>query len=445
MEIKISRPAEKAIEILENAGFEAYIVGGCVRDSLLGITPSDFDITTSATPKETEKAFEGLRLIETGLKHGTVTVLIDNEPIEITTFRTEEGYRDGRHPDKVEFTRTLSDDLIRRDFTFNAVAYSPKVGLFDITGGVDDLKNNTLRAVGDPKKRFSEDGLRILRALRFASVYGFIIEEDTARAIHECVEMLRALSGERIFSELKKLLCGKNVFRILTEYPDVICKIIPELAPAVGFDQKNPHHIYDIYTHTAKTVECIKPAPTLRLAALLHDVGKPSTFTEIDGIGHFYGHGEKSVEIAENVLRRLKSDSKTINDVKILIKHHDPVIKIDRTSILRKMRRLGCDTLSDLLELKSADNLAQSPDCHARLDDYQTIREIMEALIAEDACLSLKTLDINGNDLISLGFKEGKAVGQTLTTLLEAVESGKVQNERTALLEYAKLIFQHLR
>ncbi len=441
--IKLSNQAEKALEILDSAGYEAYIVGGSVRDSLLGIPPSDFDITTSAMPDETERAFSGCKFIETGLKHGTVTVLIDGEPIEITTFRTESTYADGRHPDSVNFTRTLADDLTRRDFTVNALAYSPKTGLVDICGGESDLENNILRAVGDPEKRFTEDGLRILRALRFSSVYGFNIEPETSKAIKKCVKMLEKLSSERIFSELKKLLCGKFVFKILTEYPDVICTVIPELAPSVGFDQKNPHHIYDIYTHTAKAVEMIKPEPALRLAALLHDVGKPETFSEVNGVGHFYGHGERSVELSEIILKRLKCDNKTLKTVTMLIKHHDPVIQAERSAVQKKMRKLTPELMYDLLELKSADNLAQSPDCFSRLGEYQKIRDIMAGLIAENACFSLKNLSLNGDDLKSLGFPIGKELGQALKKLLEAVENGEIPNEKGALTEYALKILQN--
>ncbi len=438
MTINLSPNAEKALNILNSAGYEAYIVGGCVRDSLLGLTPADFDITTSAFPEEAELIFKDFRLIKTGLKHGTVTILINGEPIEITTFRTEGNYTDGRRPDNVAFTRSLNEDLIRRDFTANAIAYSPKTGIVDICGGVEDLKNNILRAVGDPYKRFSEDGLRILRALRFSSIYAFEIDPKTAKAIHSCTEMLEKLSAERIFAELKKLLCGKNVFKTLTDFTDVICKVIPEFAPAVGFDQKNPHHIYDVYTHTAKAVENISPKPSLRISALLHDIGKPYVYSEIDGVGHFYGHAQESMRLAEVILKRLKCDNKTSNTVLTLIKHHDAVISIDRSAIQKKMRKLTPEMLYDLLELKSADNLAQSPDCFSRLEEYQKIRSIMGSLIAENACFSIKDLSVNGDDLIQMDIPKGREIGKTLSALLEAVESGTVKNERTALLDYIK-------
>ncbi len=443
--INLSPQAEKVLDILNSAGFEAYIIGGSVRDALLGLTPSDFDITTSATPNETETVFSGHKLIETGLKHGTVTVLIDGEPIEITTFRTEGNYADGRHPDNVSFTRSLKDDVLRRDFTVNALAYTPKSGLIDLTGGEEDLKNNILRAVGNAETRFTEDGLRILRALRFSSVYGFQIHPETSKAIHTCIKMLEKLSAERIFFELKKLLCGKNVFKILTEYPDVICTVIPELAPSVGFEQNNPHHIYDVYTHTARSVEQIKAAPHLRLAALLHDIGKPYTYSEENGVGHFYGHGEKSVELAETVLKRLKSDTRTLKAVSLLIKHHDPVIPTEKTAIQRKMRRLTPEVLYDLLELKGADNLAQAPDCHSRLDDYAEIRKIMAELIAENACFSLKHLALNGDDLISLGIPKGKDIGLILSAMLDKVTGGELQNTKSALEKYALEYYNELK
>ncbi len=438
MRIEISKNSEKALEILHNAGHEAYIVGGSVRDALLGLTPGDYDITTSATPEETEKAFEGYRFIETGLKHGTVTVLIAHEPIEITTFRTETTYADGRHPDTVSFTRSLSEDLIRRDLTVNAIAYSHETGVIDICGGLADIEAKLIRAVGDPYERFHEDGLRVLRALRFASVYGFGIETITARAIHDSAEMLEKISPERIFVELKKLLCGKNVFSVLTEFSDIICKIIPELSPSVGFEQNNPHHIYDVYTHTAKAVELSPNNVTVRLAALLHDAGKPETYSEKNGIGHFYGHSEASMRVAEAVLLRLRSDTKTLKRVLTLIKHHDPVITVEEKAVRKKMRILTPEVLNELLDLKSADNLAQSPDCAVRLSEYAEIRKIMEKLIAENACFSLRDLKINGDDLKAIGIPEGKKIGITLKFLFEAVESGDLPNDREALIAKAR-------
>ena len=278
-----------ALDRLEAAGWEAFVVGGAVRDALRGCAAGDWDITTNAEPEQVERVFSGERLIETGLRHGTVTVLLDGLPLEITTYRVDGGYSDHRRPDSVTFTRSLRDDLLRRDFTMNALAYNPQTGLVDICGGAEDLARGVVRCVGEPERRFREDGLRILRALRFASVLGFTIEPETAAAIHRCAELLRYLAAERVLSELTKLLCGQNAGAVLREFSDVLAVPIPELRPMFGFAQHNPHHDRDVWQHTVAVVEHIPPEPVLRWAALLHDVGKPPCFSLADAGRQEYG------------------------------------------------------------------------------------------------------------------------------------------------------------
>lgn len=434
MKLELSGEAKEAIAVLKSRGYRAYAVGGCVRDLLLSETPNDFDITTSARPEETLAAFSCYKTIETGLKHGTVTVLINGQPLEITTFRTEGEYKDNRRPESVGFSRNIEDDLCRRDFTVNAMAYSDEDGLIDLYGGADDLKNGVIRTVGDADTRFNEDALRILRAFRFASQKSFTIAPATAESALSNLHLLKNLSAERVFSELQKLLLGKDAERIMLAYPSVICAIIPELSDTVGFDQCNPHHIYDIYTHTVKAVCACPFDARLRLAALLHDVGKPQTFTISEGVGHFYGHSEKSVEIAETALERLKADNATKKTVLTLIKYHDPVIPPEERTVKRYMNRLTPEVLSLLLDLKSADNLAQSPDCASRLETYAEIRRIMKEITEKDDCFSKRQLKVNGDDLIALGIPRGKEIGRILDFLLDEVTSCRVPNERSALL-----------
>ena len=437
--INMPRSASIALETLRRHGFCAYIVGGCVRDALRGAEPSDYDITTSALPEETEKAFEGYRIIETGLSHGTVTVLIEGVPIEITTFRIDGEYEDHRRPKEVTFTRSIDEDLARRDFTVNAMAYSPETGLTDLFGGRRDLSDGIIRAVGDPDRRFEEDALRILRAMRFASVLDFEIERETAFAMRRRMGLLGSISAERINTELSKLLLGRGCERILTEYGDILGAVIPEIIPAFGFDQRNPHHAYDVYIHTVKCVVACPPDRNIRMAALLHDIGKPDTFSVgEDGVGHFYGHSDRSLELAVTVLDRLRFDNASKNEILTLIRWHDPVIEESEAAVGRWMRRLGVETLKKLLCLKAADNTAQAKECHGRLQSYERIRGIIDRLVERDACLSLRHLAVKGGDLISVGFRTGKRLGEALDILLDAVISGELPNEREALLDYAR-------
>ena len=430
---------ELVLRRLHDAGYEAYIVGGCVRDSLLGLVPQDYDVTTSALPEEVEAVFADYSVIETGLKHGTVTVLIDHIPVEITTFRTESVYSDHRHPDQVAFTRNLREDAARRDFTMNAMAYCEETGLMDYFGGQEDLKAGVIRCVGVAEERFREDALRILRALRFSARFGFRIEEKTAKAAHDCRELLRFVSAERIASELVKILCGKYAKQIILEFPDVLGVVIPELIPMVGYDQRNPHHCFDLLTHTAITVAEVPPVPTLRLAALLHDIGKPACFfTDEKGIGHYYGHPEVSADLAEEILRRLKLDNATRKTVVQLVRHHDMVIVPSEKAVRRAIAKITPELFWDLMTLKRADSIGTGRTDDVRMVRHSEVRSLAEEIFQKAHCFSLRDLAIGGRDLIACGMKPGKEIGALLDDLFEAVLSGEVENKKDVLLKLAK-------
>lgn len=433
----------KAIDLLNHAGYEAYLVGGCVRDALLGVSPKDYDITTSALPEQTKEVFREYHVIETGIKHGTVTVVIDHSPIEITTYRVDQKYLDHRHPESVVFTSSLEEDLARRDFTINAMAYHPQTGLIDLYDGKKDLKTCTIRCVGDPETRFNEDALRILRALRFASRYDSPIENSTEKAMRKCADLLREISAERIASELIEILCGKGVRRILTEETDILGVPIPELLPMKGFDQNNPHHIYDVLTHTAVTVESIPPEKDLRLSALFHDIGKPLSYSVgEDGVGHFYGHAKKSEMIASKVLKRLKYDNETTNSVLTLVKYHDLHLEENEKSVKRLLRKIGPEMFDKLILLYRADNLAQAPVYRDRQEGYDRLSALAEKILSEEQCFSLKSLAVNGSDLIQMGYKPGPKLGSMLDKLLTKVIDGKLKNEKDELVEFIKKHYQ---
>ena len=426
--------------LLDAAGYEAFLVGGAVRDYVRDGSPAkDWDITTNALPEQVEAVFSEYHLIETGLKHGTVTVVIDHEPIEITTYRIDGDYSDHRHPDSVSFTRSLKDDLERRDFTMNALAYSPKDGVVDLVGGKTDIENGIVRCVGDPDRRFQEDGLRMLRALRFASVYGTEIDEATASAIHRNKSLLRDIATERIQSELTKMLCGPGVAAILKEFADVIAVAIPEIRPMFGFEQRNPHHNKDIWNHTILVVDNITPAPVLRWAALLHDIGKPSCFSiGADGVGHFFGHAEKSTAFAESILSRLRFDNAGRERILRLIRYHDMPITADRKLIKRLLSKHGEEAARQLIELHRADTLGLSESYHSHVDIFEEANAVMDELLREDSsCFALRDLAINGNDVMAMGFK-GKQIGQVLQSCLDAVLEERIPNERGPLLSYAQ-------
>lgn len=437
-DFKISEGAKYALDKLHKSGYEAYIVGGSVRDMYLGADAHDFDITTSATPEETKRVFSANTVIETGIKHGTVTVLVNKEPIEITTYRCEGEYSDSRHPDTVEFTRDLKNDLSRRDFTVNALCYDGEGDIIDLFCGKEDIESRIIRAIGDPYKRFSEDALRILRGARFASVLGFEIEEKTKQAMLDLRHLLSKISKERIAEEINKLLCGKNVKSVLLDLWQIFAEIIPEIGQMHGFDQKNRHHIYDILTHTAVAIENIEPKHHLRLAALLHDTGKPQTVsTDENGEHHFYKHPHKSEEIARRYLNEYKYDNLTKERVLLLVKVHDTVIEEDKVYIRKRLNRMGKDAFFELIQLQRADNSAQSP-VYDRTEHYDTVYRLATEIIEDEECFSLKDLDINGTELISSGFPKGKIIGDILSYLLKAVMEEKTENKKEALLAMAK-------
>lgn len=424
---------------LKENGFDAFVVGGCVRDILMGKIPDDEDITTNATPQQTKAVFSDYAVIETGIKHGTVSVIIDRTPYEITTFRTESTYTDGRHPDSVAFTLKIEDDLSRRDFTINSIAYDPDIGFVDPFGGKEDIERGILRCVGNPKERFTEDSLRILRGLRFSSVLGFKIEDETSKAMAECTPLLKNVSCERVFTEIKKMLCGKDIRRILTEHIDTLSFVLPEIKDIKNFEQHNFHHIYDVLTHTAVAVESIPPKVHLRFAALLHDCGKPDTFSlDSSGTGHFYAHASVSTAKARNALNRLKCDNATKDKVLTLIKLHDTPIEPSQKIIKRRLASMGEDLFFDLIALQRADNLAQSPEFRYRQKGFDEIEALAREIIAQQQCFSLKDLAVNGRDFVELGLK-GKDIGTALDMLLEAVIDGKVANEKELLIEYYKM------
>ncbi len=438
--VTLSEAAKTVIKRLNEYGYESYAVGGSVRDCLLGLTPHDFDVTTSAPPDVTSEIFGDFTVVETGIKHGTVTVVINKEPIEVTTFRCDGEYNDGRHPERVSFTRSLAEDLKRRDFTVNAMAYSEDRGLVDLFGGEKDLQGGIIRTVGNPEDRFNEDALRILRALRFASTYDFRIEEETKAAILKQRESLKLLSAERVFSELKRLIVGKGAERILLEYSDVFSVVLPEIKESIGFLQHTPYHLYDVYTHAVKTVAACPFDTVTRLAALLHDCGKPETYKEEDGVGHFFGHAAVSTEKTRVALSRLKSDNITRDAVILLVKYHDADVQETEKSVKRWLGRLTTELFGKLLDLKIADNLAKTEESKKRLQKYENIKEIMKGILEKNECFSLKQLRINGSDLISLGFPKGRGIGETLEELLEKVVSGQCENEKESLIKEAEQI-----
>ena len=429
----------QALEMLTAAGYEAYLVGGAVRDYVRdNRRGKDWDITTNAMPEEVEQVFSGFRLIETGLKHGTVTVVIDREPLEITTYRIDGSYSDHRRPDSVRFTRNLKEDLARRDFTMNALAYNPNTGVVDLVGGRADIAANLVRCVGEPDRRFQEDALRILRALRFAAVFDMTADVETADAIHRNKRLLEKIAVERIQVELTKLLCGVGAARILREFADVIAVVVPEIIPMFGFAQRNPHHDRDVWEHTIAVTASIPAQPVLRWAAFLHDIGKPHCFSLDDqGIGHFYGHGARSTDIAETVLRRLRFDNATRERVVLLIKHHDTPLPREEKGIKRLMNRLGVEASWQLLQMHRADTAGQHPDCAVRYAELDGVGQIMQQIVDAAACFAVKDLAINGSDLLALGF-QGREIGQALQDALNAVIDGAVPNERQALIAFVQ-------
>lgn len=436
MVIKIPPQVNRAIEILQNNKHSAYVVGGAVRDVLMEHEAHDWDIATSALPEETLAAFKDFRTIETGLKHGTVTVIIDGMSLEITTFRIERGYSDNRHPDKVDFTNRVEDDLSRRDFTVNAIAYSPQSGFVDPFDGKTDIKKGIIRCVGEPDKRFGEDALRILRALRFSATLGFDIELKTAESIHKNYKLLKNISVERIFVELSKLICGKEAGRILRDFEDVIFFVLPELELMKSCSQNHERHIFDVWGHTIAAVESIEPTPDLRFAMLFHDLGKPHCkTTDEKGIDHFYSHGKTSKKIAFDTLTRLKTSTKFKNHVCNLVEYHDFLPdKISKKTYKKYISLLGINTVKELFSVRAADISAQNPKYRAEsLRENEIGLKMLEEIEKEAACLSISDLAIGGKELAALGVKPSPEMGRILETLLEEVMEEKIENTKEAL------------
>lgn len=440
-EVKLSLPdyVTACMDKLEAAGFEAWAVGGCVRDMVRWMTPHDYDLCTNALPEQIKQVFAAERLVLSGEKHGTVAVVTEQGLVEITTFRTEGGYQDSRHPDWVKFVKNIEEDLSRRDFTVNAMAYSPTRGFADPFGGRKDLKNRCLRAVGDPEKRFQEDALRILRGVRFAIRYRLTPEKKTLKAMTDQVGLLDQLAKERIFEELCKLLPRAKAADLI-RYQKILVQVIPQLEPAVNFDQRSPHHAYDVFTHIAYVVENTPPQLPLRWAALLHDIGKPETcYLDETGRGHFPDHAKAGARMANEVLLQLKAPTALREQVTALIERHMVPLEPDKKLLRRRLARYGVQGVEDLYALQLAD--FSSKGVIRKRDEeehFRQVRLILDEILREDACLQLKDLAVKGADLMELGMEPGPKLGAVLSKLLEQVVDEELPNEKQALLEAAK-------
>ena len=436
IEIRIPPGAARILRVLEDHGYEAFVVGGCVRDSLLGRNPNDWDITTSALPLQVKALFR--RTIDTGLKHGTVTVLMDGEPFEITTYRVDGEYLDGRHPSEVTFTASLQEDLQRRDFTINAMAYSEKKGLQDLFGGLPDFEKGLIRAVGDPAKRFGEDALRIMRAVRFAAQLGYEVEADTVQAMKELAPTLSKISAERIAAELEKLLVSPHPEKLKMAYEcGITAVILPEFDRCMETAQNNPHHKYSVGEHTIVSIGNARPDRILRYTMLMHDMGKPSCkTTDEQGIDHFYGHQEVSAQMANDILRRLKSDNETRRSVSRLVRYHDLTCGLTGKSVRKAISLIGEDLFPLYLEVKDADTRAQSDfRFQEKMDYLEEVRLLYRKILEEGDCLSLKDLAVNGKDLIAAGMKPGREIGEVLEAMYRDVIDDPEHNNKEYLME----------
>ncbi len=426
---------QNCIDLLNKAGYACYAVGGCVRDTLLGLTPHDYDLCTNATPEQMRRVFGDFSLVLAGESHGTVGVVTADGVVEITTFRSEGNYTDCRHPGWVAFVDDIRQDLARRDFTVNAMAWSAQEGLVDPFGGQADLKAGILRAVGEPERRFREDALRILRGVRFSVRYHLRWEPKTAEAMVSCAPLMAHLAKERVFDELCKLLPLVTAEDLLNCRP-ILVQVIPELAPTVGFDQKNPHHNFDLFTHIGHVTAAVPPELSLRWAALLHDVGKIPTFTlDKQGIGHFYGHAQEGARMADEILRRLKAPNQLRQQVVFLIDKHMLPLEPDRMLLRRRLSQYGYDPLVQLIKLQKADFFSKG--VVSDTPHFDEMQELLEQLAAENSCLSLRNLAVNGRDMMALGL-EGPQIGQMLNRLLNEVVSETLENQRQALLSAAQ-------
>ena len=435
MKIQLPEKVKVMIQTLEAAGYEAYAVGGCVRDSVLGRIPADWDITTSALPEQVKELFH--RTIDTGIEHGTVTVMMDKEGFEVTTYRIDGEYRDHRHPEQVNFTGELKEDLRRRDFTINAMAYNDRCGMVDAFGGIEDLKHGVIRCVGVARERFEEDALRILRAVRFAAQLGFEIEKETADAARALAGNLKNISAERIQTELVKLLVSPHPEMLRTAYELGITRVVlPEFDVMMETPQHHPHHMYSVGEHTLKALEFTDPEKVLRLSVLFHDFGKPQTRTTVDGVDHFHGHANVSAQETVRIMRRLKFDNATMDQVKRIVLYHDARPQPDERQIRRLLHRAGEDIFPGLFQVMGADILAQSEYRKMeKLVNLERVHQVYDEILKRKDCISLKNLQVTGKDLIAAGMEPGKKIGEILNQMLEDVLETPEHNEREYLLK----------
>lgn len=436
MTIYIPKDAQQIIDRLEAHGHSAYIVGGCVRDAIMGRSPHDYDICTSALPDEVLTIFADRKVIETGLQHGTVTVQGDTDYYEVTTYRVDGEYTDGRHPDSVSFVDDIVKDLSRRDFTINAMAYNARTGLMDPFDGYTDVQNKIIRCVGNPMNRFSEDALRIMRAVRFAATCDFDIHPDTHSAMLDLKDMLSNVSEERKTAEFIKMLAKTNV-DLLIKYREIFTTFIPELTTTFDFEQNNPHHIYDVYTHIAHAVAEAPQDANIRLALMFHDIAKPLTYVEDEsGVGHFYGHASESARMARDIMKRMRIDNDTIAIVSQLIETHDVTLSTTMKFTRKMISKMGEEQFRRLVDVMRADKLAQSQndDTLNNLAMLDVISQNIDEVKAKDECFTLKNLAINGHDLIEIGITDGKTIGATLQYLLDLVLADPMLNDREQLI-----------
>ncbi len=437
--MKISEDAEKLINILSDNGCKAYAVGGCVRDYLLGKPEKDIDITTSAKPETVEEILKqnNIKVIETGLQHGTVTAVLNGENYEITTFRKDGEYKDNRRPESVSFVDDVKEDLSRRDFTINAMAYNHKEGIVDLFGGKKDIDNKVIRAVGNADLRFKEDALRIMRALRFSATLCFDIEESTKKAIFDNMYLLDNIAKERIFTELKKLLAGDNALQVLDAYKEVIGVVIPELKPAFDCVQNNPWHIYNVYDHIIHAVDAAPKDEIIRLTMLLHDIGKPSVkTTDEKGIDHFKFHAPVGADIAKKVLKRFKVSNEVYDKVITLIRYHQGVENVDDIRVKRWLAKIGSDYTKALFKVRISDLYAHNPDkIGYELKKLNELLIELDEIVAAGEAFKISDLAVNGNDLIALGYK-GKEIGEKLNEILMLVVDDRLNNTKEDIVDY---------
>lgn len=438
MNIYVPEIVGDIIEKLESDGFEAYIVGGCVRDHILGRKPKGYDISTSAKPDEIKACLDKYDTVDTDIKSGTVTVVSELGNIRVTTFRTDGRYGDSSHPETVEFTENLLDDLSKRDFTINSMAYNPRTGLIDEFGAQKDMFSRRIACIGDPEVRFKEDPLRIMRAIRFASELEFGIDEATAAAIHETKSSLLNISIERISEELMLLLSGTSPYNVLTMFSDVIAVFIPEIKPCIGFDQRNRYQIYDVWKHSAAAVEHSAPIPEVRLALMLHDIGKPHCFKlDDEGGGNFFNHEKISSEMAVSILRHMRFSNSVIERVTKLIKYHYVVPLDDRKVVRKLLSALGEEDFALFIELMKGNNRAKHSSCFERIHILEAMQVKASKIIEERQCIRVTDLAVSGSDMITVGYS-GSDIEKMLNILLDAVMEDKVDNTYGDLIEFAK-------